>query len=75
MGSVAMLFSTCRLCFYQRNKVVVMSKTIYCPICGRNLTAINSQEVASGKADSYVFVHDNIIHSDSDIDALENGIN
>lgn len=52
-----------------------MSKTIYCPVCGRNLTAINSQEVASGKADSYVFVHDNIIHSDSDIDALENGIN
>lgn len=52
-----------------------MNSTIYCPVCGRNLTAINADEVASGEHGDYIFVHDEIIHSDNDIDALENGMN
>lgn len=52
-----------------------MNDTIYCPVCGRYLTAINVDDVESGVADGYVFVHDDIEHSDDDINALANGIN
>ena len=46
------------------------SKTIYCPICAKELTASKEYE-----DDGFVFVHDDVEHLDSDIDALVNGIN
>ena len=49
--------------------------SIYCPICGRVIIASNVDEVGSGEHDGYVFVHDDIEHTDSDIDALTAGIN
>ncbi len=47
----------------------------YCPICQRVIIASNAAEVESGEHDGYVFVHDDITHEDSDIDALTAGIN
>ena len=52
-----------------------MSAEIYCPICQRTLTAENTDEVESGEHDGYIFVHDEIDHEESDIDALMSGIN
>ena len=46
---------------------------IYCPICGV-IVAENIEEVESGEHDGYLFVHDDIVHDDDDIDALENGV-
>lgn len=48
--------------------------TIYCPICSRNIVADNVEEVESGEHDGFMFVHDDIIHEESDIDALINGV-
>lgn len=47
---------------------------IYCPVCQRTITASNIEEVNCGEHDGYVFVHDDIIHSDSDVTALESGV-
>jgi hypothetical protein len=47
----------------------------YCPICERVITASNIEEAESGEHDGYIFVHDDIIHSDDDLDALSYGIN
>ena len=46
----------------------------YCPICGRTIVAVNIEDVESGEHDGYLFVHDDIVHDDDDIDALENGV-
>jgi hypothetical protein len=46
----------------------------YCPICQRVIIASNAEEVLSGEHEGYVFVHDDIPHEDSDIDALESGL-
>jgi len=51
-----------------------MNSEIYCPVCGRWLSATNAWDVLSGFADGYVFVHDNIPHSDEDLEALERGV-
>ena len=47
---------------------------VYCPICARVIVAENIEEVESGEHDGYLFVHDDIVHDDDDIDALENGV-
>ena len=47
----------------------------YCPVCQRHITAENRREVESGEHDSYIFVHDDVLHEDAEIEALENGIN
>ena len=47
---------------------------LYCPVCGRVLKANNSKEVDIGLHDGFIFVHDEVPHNDSDIDALEVGI-
>ena len=52
-----------------------MKGELYCPICSKTLTAVNIDEVESGEHDGYIFVHDDVDHEESDIDALMNGIN
>jgi len=47
----------------------------YCPICGRVIEAQNKEYVENGADDGYLFVHDDVVHSDSDIEALNNGVN
>lgn len=47
---------------------------IYCPVCERKIKAENAEEVKSGDHESYLFIHDDIIHDDYDISALGNGI-
>ena len=47
----------------------------YCPICGRVITADNKDRVDDGLDDGYLFIHDDIVHEDSDIEALSSGIN
>ena len=47
----------------------------YCPICKRIIVASNIEEVKNGEHDGYLFVHDEGIHTDSDIEALSYGIN
>jgi hypothetical protein len=46
----------------------------YCPICARVIVAENAEEVESGEHDGYLFVHDDIVHGDDDIDALANRV-
>lgn len=46
----------------------------YCPICQKVLIPINIDEVANGEDDGFIYVHDDIDHEESDIDALMNGI-
>ena len=53
----------------------ILEEEIYCPICGRIIQAANKNDVDNGIADCYVFVHDDIIHEDNDIEALSNSIN
>jgi hypothetical protein len=48
---------------------------MYCPICGKNITACNIEEVENGLHDGYIFIHDDIDHSDSDLEAMDSGIN
>ena len=47
---------------------------IYCPVCQRDLEATNAERVSEGLDDSYLFVHDDIVHADNDIEALEHGV-
>ena len=46
----------------------------YCPVCQRDITASNIQEYEEGLHDGLIFVHDDIIHYDDDIEALSNGV-
>ena len=43
---------------------------VYCPVCGKMLEAVNIEDVENGDDDGYLFVHDEIVHTDSDLDAL-----
>ena len=47
----------------------------YCPICERDIVPDNILEVFSGEHEGFLFVHEDIEHSDEDIKALESGIN
>lgn len=47
----------------------------YCPVCGRNVFAANTAEVEAGEHESYIFVHDNIVHTRDEVEALGYGIN
>ena len=53
----------------------MIDSEMYCPICGRTIVASNIEEVESGEHDGFLFVHDDIDHSDSDMQALEARIN
>jgi len=48
--------------------------SIYCPVCGRTIYASNFWEVAAGEHDGYLFVHDEVPHTDDDLKALEWGV-
>ncbi len=47
---------------------------IYCPICGRTVVAVNIKEVENGDDEGYLFVHDDIVHDDTDLEALHAGL-
>lgn len=47
---------------------------IYCPVCGKWLTAENPLEVLLGMDDGYIYVHDDIPHTDDDLEALDRGV-
>jgi hypothetical protein len=47
---------------------------VYCPICGRTIVAVNIDDVENGDDDGYLFVHDDIVHTDSDLEALHAGV-
>jgi hypothetical protein len=47
---------------------------VYCPVCGKMLEAVNIEDVENGDDDGYLFVHDEIVHTDSDLDALNTGL-
>ena len=53
---------------------IVRLTTKYCPVCGRDITPMNIAEVESGEHDSFIYVHDDIDHSDEDLTALEMGM-
>ncbi len=48
--------------------------TKYCPICGRHIMPDNVDEVRAGEHDGFIYVHDDIDHSDSDLEAMERGV-
>jgi len=47
----------------------------YCPVCGRTIVASNIEEFESGDHEGYLFVHDDIVHEEDDLEALQAGIN
>ena len=47
---------------------------VYCPICGKMLEAVNIEDVENGDDDGYLFVHDDIVHDDTDLEALHAGL-
>lgn len=47
---------------------------VYCPVCGRVIVASNINEVQNGVQDGYIFIHDDVIHDESDILALSSGV-
>lgn len=47
----------------------------YCPVCRESIRASNFDDVEEGLSDSYIFVHYDIPHEKSDIDAFNRGIN
>lgn len=51
-----------------------MSNSIYCPICGRDIEPDNEQEVLDGEESGFVYVHDDVIHTEEDLKALESGV-
>jgi len=46
----------------------------YCPVCGRDIVADNVPEFNSGEHDGYLFIHDDLPHSDEDMKALSAGV-
>lgn len=54
---------------------MIRDNEIYCPVCQRVLVAVNEDEFMSGEHDGRIFIHDDIDHEESDIDALMYGIN
>ena len=48
--------------------------SIYCPICQRYITASNVSQVRNGEHDGFIYVHDDMPHDDTDIEAINNGI-
>jgi len=51
-----------------------MSKSIYCPICGRDIEPENAEEVELGENGGYIYVHDDIPHEEDDLKSLFTGI-
>lgn len=47
---------------------------IYCPICQKIIVPINQNEVDDGAHQAFIYLHDDIEHSDEDMEALINGI-
>lgn len=47
---------------------------IYCPICEKWISANNKEAVEAGDDLCWIYIHDSGLHSDHDIEALENGI-
>lgn len=56
------------------NSTVKTGSVVYCPICSRSITAENVTEVNSGEQDSYIFVHDDVVHDADDIQAIGSGV-
>jgi len=46
----------------------------YCPICHRHIEPSNKEEVEQRLHDFYIYIHDDIVHTDDDIEALDNGV-
>ena len=51
-----------------------MTNVIYCPICQKHLMPVNEAEVDAGFENSFVYVHEDVEHEASDIEALQFGI-
>lgn len=51
------------------------SMKIYCPTCGRDIEPSNAEDVESGTADGFIYIHDDMPHEDDDIKALSVGVN
>ena len=49
------------------------SRAEYCPICGRTIVPIREFDMRDFDY-AYIFVHDDIVHTDSDLDAFDNGV-
>lgn len=47
---------------------------VYCPICMEWLGALNMHELQRGKVNKPVFAHKAGLHSDRDLEALDNGM-
>lgn len=47
---------------------------MYCPVCEREIKPCNQDEVESGEHESFIYIHDEIPHEDTDIKALSNPI-
>lgn len=46
----------------------------YCSVCGHMITASNIKEFDAGEHEGYIYVHDDIPHSDDDAEAFFGGV-
>jgi len=54
--------------------MIVEKDKMYCPVCQSLLTASNKSEVDRGVHEGYIFVHNNVEHTEEDLQALYRGI-
>lgn len=48
---------------------------MYSPICQRDIEPANKEDVETGHDESYIYVHNDLPHSEDEIEALKYGIN
>lgn len=51
-----------------------MTNTIYCPVCGCDIKASMEDGDSESEYDGYIFVHKDVVHSESDLEALIVGV-
>jgi len=51
-----------------------VNESVYCPVCGRYIDPSNVEEVRDGEHDGFLFVHDDVIHTEDDLEALRRGL-
>ena len=48
--------------------------TIYCPICEKTIEASNLEDITNFQHTGMIFLHEDVFHSDEDMEALSYGI-
>lgn len=58
----------------EEEKGELFLKKKYCPVCKVMLDPVNGLFVIRGYEKNYIYIHQGVIHNESDIEAFNNGI-